>query len=42
LEIWTAPKVAQTIEPETDYIQAFSEAYQRYQQLYPAIKGASL
>lgn len=42
LEILTAPKVAQTIEPETNYIQAFSEAYQRYQQLYPAIKGASL
>ncbi|HMT92732.1 xylulokinase [uncultured Thiothrix sp.] len=42
LEILTMPKVAQTIEPETDYIQAFSEAYQRYQQLYPAIKGASL
>lgn len=42
LEVLTAPKVAQTIEPETEYIQAFSEAYQRYQQLYPAIKGASL
>lgn len=42
VEILTAPKVAQTIEPEADYISAFSEAYQRYQQLYPAIKGASL
>lgn len=42
LDILTAPTVAQTIEPEAHYIQAFSEAYARYQQLYPAIKGASL
>lgn len=42
LELLTAPPVAQTIEPEAEYIQAFSEAYQHYQQLYPALKGASL
>lgn len=42
LELLTAPAVAQTIEPEAEYIQAFSEAYQHYQQLYPALKGASL
>ena len=42
LSILTAPAVAQTIEPATPLIPAFSEAYHRYQQLYPALKGASL
>lgn len=42
LAVLTAPTVAQTIEPEVELIQAFSEAYTHYQQLYPALKGASL
>ena len=42
LSVLTAPAVAQTIEPDFQLTQAFSEAYARYQQLYPAIKGASL
>lgn len=42
LDVLTAPEIAQTIEPEAHYIQAFSEAYARYQQLYPTLKGASL
>ncbi|SKA93592.1 xylulokinase [Thiothrix eikelboomii] len=40
--VLTAPAVAQTIEPETQFIQAFNEAYAHYQHLYPALKGASL
>ena len=42
LSVLTAPAVAQTIEPDFQLTQAFSEAYARYQHLYPAIKGASL
>jgi xylulokinase len=42
LSILTQPTIAATIEPDSNLIQAFSEAYVRYQQLYPALKGASL
>lgn len=41
-DVLVAPAIAQTIEPEAQFIQAFSEAYACYQSLYPALKGASL
>lgn len=42
LSVLTTPQIAHTIEPESKLVPAFSEAYARYQQLYPALKGASL
>lgn len=39
--ICTSPETAETIEPDRKLSGAFSEAYQRYRALYPAIKGVS-
>jgi xylulokinase len=41
LEVCTAPKVAETIEPDRNLVPAFADAYRRYRALYPAIKGAN-
>jgi xylulokinase len=39
--VCTAPATAETIEPERKLADAYSEAYQRYRALYPAIRGAT-
>jgi xylulokinase len=41
LAICTAPETAETIDPDWRLSGAFTEAYQRYRALYPAIKGVS-
>jgi xylulokinase len=41
LAICTSPETAETIEPDRQLSGAFTEAYQRYRALYPAIKGVS-
>lgn len=41
LAVCTSPKVAQTIDPDTQFGPAFEHAYRRYRALYPAIKGVS-
>lgn len=41
LAVCTSPKVAQTIDPDTQLGPAFEHAYRRYRALYPAIKGVS-
>ncbi len=38
-EICTPPAIIRTIEPDTSHRAAFDEAYQRYRNLYPAIKN---
>ncbi|RFZ87158.1 xylulokinase [Shinella sp. WSJ-2] len=38
--VCTAPKTAETIEPEAALGAAFEDAYQRYRRLYPAIRAA--
>ncbi|MCO6052362.1 xylulokinase [Mesorhizobium sp. RP14(2022)] len=40
LAVCAAPPTAETIEPETQLSQAFTDAYGRFRALYPAIKGA--
>lgn len=39
-DILTAPRTAETIEPETALTAAYEDAYQRYRRLYPAIRAA--
>jgi len=39
--VCTQPATAETIEPERKLADAYSEAYQRYRALYPAIRGAT-
>lgn len=41
LAVCTSPKIAQTIDPDTQFGPAFEHAYRRYRALYPAIKGVS-
>jgi xylulokinase len=41
LAVCTAPATAETIEPDGALGDAYSQAYQRYRALYPAIKGAT-
>jgi len=38
--VCTAPKTAETIDPEAALGAAFEDAYQRYRRLYPAIRAA--
>lgn len=38
--VCTAPKTAETIEPEAALGAAYEDAYQRYRRLYPAIRAA--
>jgi len=38
--VCTAPRTAETIEPETALGAAYEDAYQRYRRLYPAIRAA--
>lgn len=38
--VCTAPKTAETIDPEAAFGAAFEDAYQRYRRLYPAIRAA--
>jgi xylulokinase len=38
-QICTKPKIAKTITPETSASAAYADAYGRYTQIYPAIKG---
>lgn len=40
LAVCTAPKTAETVEPETALAGAYDEAYRRYRALYPAVKAA--
>lgn len=40
--ICTAPRTIETIEPVTALAEAYEDAYQRYQGLYPAIKDATV
>ena len=39
--VCTAPATAETIEPDATLSDAYSQAYQRYRALYPAIRGVS-
>ena len=39
--VCTAPATAETIEPDAALSDAYSQAYQRYRALYPAIRGVS-
>jgi xylulokinase len=41
LAICTSPETAETIEPDRGLSGSFTEAYQRYRALYPAIRGVS-
>ncbi len=41
LAVCTAPDIDATIEPDASLAEAYSQAYQRYQALYPAIRGVS-
>jgi xylulokinase len=41
LAVCTAPATDETVEPDTDLVVAYSEAYKRYRALYPAIRGVS-
>ncbi|WP_380056818.1 xylulokinase [Falsihalocynthiibacter sp. SS001] len=38
-DVMTGPKVAKTVNPRTELSQAYSEAYEEYRALYPAIKA---
>jgi xylulokinase len=40
-DVLTAPRTAETIEPVAKLTAAYDEAYERYQALYPAIRGVS-
>lgn len=40
LAVCTAPKTAETVEPETALSGRYDEAYRRYRALYPAVKAA--
>jgi xylulokinase len=39
--VCTAPATEETVEPDADLAGAYSETYQRYRALYPAIRGVS-
>ncbi|MBX3581989.1 MAG: xylulokinase [Rhizobiaceae bacterium] len=39
--VCAAPATEATVEPDAALVDAFSEAYQRYRALYPAIRGVS-
>ena len=39
--ICTAPATDETVEPDRTLVSAYSQAYQRYRALYPAIRGVS-
>ncbi len=41
LAVCTTPETAETIEPDRKLSSTFTEAYQRYRALYPAIRGVS-
>src|SRR5690606_4806146 len=41
LDICTPPPVAAVIEPDKAHRAVFEEAYQRFRDLYPAIRGVS-
>ncbi len=41
LAVCTAPEIDETVEPDTSLSGAYSQAYQRYRALYPAIRGVS-
>lgn len=41
LAICTPPKTAETIDPVSELVETYGEAYARYRALYPAIKGAT-
>lgn len=41
LAVCTPPTISASIEPETALTSAFDEAYRRYRDLYPAIRGVS-
>lgn len=41
VSVFTAPKTAETVEPEDALSGEYEEAYQRYRRLYPAIKGVT-
>ncbi|WP_274425932.1 xylulokinase [Chelativorans sp. YIM 93263] len=41
LAVCTPPETSATIEPEAALASAFDEAYRRYRDLYPAIRGVS-
>ena len=41
IAVCSAPITAQTIEPVSGLVDAYSNAYHRYRALYPAIKGVS-
>ncbi len=38
--VCTAPETEETVEPETDLLDAYEHAYQRYRALYPAVRNA--
>lgn len=40
VDVLSAPKTAETIQPETALTAAYDDAYQRYRRLYPAIRSA--
>lgn len=40
-DIMTGPKVAKTVTPRTELSAAYSEAYEEYRALYPAIKAVT-
>ena len=39
--VCAAPRTDATVEPDNNLRAAFSEAYERYRALYPAIRGVS-
>ncbi|AML50382.1 xylulokinase [Falsihalocynthiibacter arcticus] len=38
-DVMTGPKVAKTVSPRSEFSDAYSEAYEEYRALYPAIKA---
>jgi xylulokinase len=42
LTVCTAPDIAETIEPNTNLVETFEQAYSRYRALYPAISRISV
>ena len=41
-QVFTKPKIAKTITPEKAARAAYEDQYQRYKQIYPAIKEIKL
>lgn len=41
LAVCTPPATARTVEPDGGFAPAYEEAYQRFRELYPAIRGVS-